>query len=65
MVKMVSLGNIFLKIKEYTKECLRVLRVTKKPSTIEFKTIVKVSAVGMALIGMIGFIVTMVRQLLG
>ena len=62
---MVSLRNVSFKIKEYIKECGRVLKVTKKPSSIEFKTIVKVSGMGMAIIGIVGFIIDIIRQLLG
>lgn len=50
------------KFKSYLKECLRILKITKKPSKIEFKTIVKASGLGMAVIGLIGFIITMVKQ---
>ena len=48
----------------FLKECRRVLRVTKKPNSTEFKTIVKVSAAGMLLIGLIGFVVQMVKVLI-
>ncbi len=47
----------------FLKECARVLRVTKKPSTAEFKTIVKVSGIGIIIIGLIGFLITMIKQL--
>ena len=53
------------KVKEFSKECWRVLKVTKKPSTLEFKTIVKVSALGIAIIGIIGFFIQMIKILLG
>ena len=52
------------KVRTFGKECLRVLRVTKKPSKEEFKTIVKVSGLGILIIGMIGFIIQMLKQLL-
>jgi len=51
------------KFKEFVKECRRVLRITKKPTKEEFKTIVKVSGLGMIIIGLIGFIVQMIKQL--
>jgi len=44
------------KIHDFIKECRRVLRVTKKPTKEEFKTVVKVSGVGILLIGLIGFV---------
>ncbi|PIN74809.1 protein translocase SEC61 complex subunit gamma [Candidatus Woesearchaeota archaeon CG10_big_fil_rev_8_21_14_0_10_37_12] len=52
------------RLKQFSKECLRVLRVTKKPDKEEYKTIVKISAAGMALIGFIGFIVYFIKELL-
>jgi len=52
------------KLKKFFKECRRVLRVTRKPNKDEFKTIVKVSGLGMAIIGLIGFLIAMAKQLL-
>ena len=51
------------KIKKFYGECVRVLTVTKKPDSAEYKTVVKVSGLGIVIIGLIGFIVTMIRQL--
>ena len=45
------------KIKTFFIECKRVFTVTKKPSKEELTTIVKVSGIGMIIIGAIGFIV--------
>ena len=50
--------------KEFLKECKRVLKITRKPSNDEFKTIVKVCAIGMAVIGLIGFLIQMIWRLL-
>lgn len=58
---MSSAGGVVRRIGTYIKECYRVLRVTKKPNSIEFKTIVKVSAAGMLLIGLVGFLVQTVK----
>lgn len=52
------------KLKGFILESRRVMRVTKKPSGIEFKTIVKVSALGMAIIGLVGFLIHMIDSLL-
>ena len=52
------------RMKEFVHECVRVLRVTKKPTGIEFKTIVKASGLGMIVIGLIGFIIQMASILL-
>ena len=42
-------------------ECVRVLKVTKKPTTEEFKTVVKVCALGTVIIGLIGFFIQLIR----
>ncbi|MBU2560972.1 MAG: protein translocase SEC61 complex subunit gamma [Nanoarchaeota archaeon] len=52
------------RIKIYLLECRRVLKITKKPTTEEFKTIVKVSGLGILLIGFVGFLIVMVKELL-
>ena len=41
------------KLKRFGKECWRVLKIIKKPSMQEYKTIVKVSALGMVWIDLI------------
>ena len=52
------------KFKSFLAECRRVLKITKKPTTDEFKVIVKVSGIGMAVIGLIGFLISMFKQIL-
>ena len=49
------------KVKSFVGECIRVLRITKKPTGMEFKTIVKVSGIGILVIGLLGFIVQMIK----
>ena len=51
------------KLKVFAVECKRVLKVTKKPDSEELKTIVKVSGLGMAVIGLIGFTIAMIKQM--
>ena len=46
----------------FLRECKRVLRVTKKPTKDEFRTIVKVSGLGMTVIGLIGFLILFIKQ---
>jgi protein transport protein SEC61 subunit gamma-like protein len=52
------------KFKRFLVECRRVLKVTKKPDKFEFTTIVKVSGLGMAVIGIVGFIISLIKELL-
>src|SRR3989344_3041247 len=51
-------------LKAFILECKRVLRVTKKPDKQEYTTIVKISAIGMALIGALGFIIFFAKEIL-
>jgi len=55
--------GLWYRFKRFSLECRRVLKITKKPDRLEFKTIVKVSGLGIIIIGLIGFIITMIRQL--
>jgi len=60
-----DLKKYWVKLKTFLKECKRVLKITKKPTKDEFQMIVKICAIGMALIGVIGFIITIAATLLG
>mgnify|MGYP001617786545 CR=1 FL=1 len=55
---------MFIKVINFIKESIRVFKITKKPSKNEYTTIVKVSAIGIAIIGLVGFIITIGYQLL-
>ena len=57
--------ELWVKLKSFVKECYRVVQVTKKPTMVEFKTIVKVTGMGIAAIGLIGFAIAIVGQMLG
>ena len=48
------------KLSRFFSEALRVLRVTRKPTKDEYKTISKVAAIGILLIGLLGFILRLV-----
>lgn len=50
--------------KNYVNHCWRVLQITKKPNKEEYKTIVKASALGIAMIGLLGFILQLGNQIL-
>ncbi len=52
------------KVKKFIKETTRVLRITHKPNLEEFKTLTKVTGVGIAIIGVIGFLIFLMKQLL-
>jgi protein transport protein SEC61 subunit gamma-like protein len=52
-------------LKSFTKQSMRVWRLLKKPSKKEFTTISKVSAIGLILVGLIGFIVALFMGFFG
>jgi protein transport protein SEC61 subunit gamma-like protein len=52
------------KLKDFFRECKRVLKITKKPDKVELKTIVKISGLGILVIGLIGFLIHIVKELL-
>ena len=56
-------GSFWLKLRQFTRECVRVLKVSKKPGPVEFKTVVKVSGLGMIIIGFIGFMIQIIYRL--
>lgn len=56
--------TLYSRLKSFLFECKRVFRVTKKPTKEEFKGIVKISAIGIALIGLIGFLIQILWQLI-
>lgn len=53
-----------VKLKSFGLECRRVLRVTKKPSLNEFKVIVKVTGIGILVIGFVGFLIYITGDLI-
>ncbi|MBS3121730.1 protein translocase SEC61 complex subunit gamma [Candidatus Woesearchaeota archaeon] len=56
--------SLLQKLKDFITECKRVLMITKKPDQFELKAIVKVSSLGILLIGAIGFLVQLIEILL-
>jgi len=50
-------------IKEFTAKCVRVWHVLRKPTMREYKTISKVAALGLLGIGLIGFLISIVINL--
>ena len=51
-------------IKSFTAQCIRVWHLLKKPSKNEFTTVAKVSALGLVLIGLLGFIIATIMGFL-
>ena len=51
------------KLKKFLKETRRVMRITKKPDRNEFISLTKVTGLGIAIIGVIGFIIFLLNSL--
>lgn len=51
------------KIRNFITECKRVIVVTRKPEKAEFSAVVKVTGLGILLIGAIGFIVQLISTI--
>ncbi|KZX15810.1 protein translocase subunit SecE [Methanobrevibacter cuticularis] len=49
----------------FFKECNRVLKVAKKPDREEYFNFSKVTALGIVIIGVIGFAIVLIAQLSG
>jgi len=56
--------SLWIKIKDFWIESKRVMRITKRPNKEEFLTIVKVSGLGILVIGFIGFLLHMLNRLI-
>uniref|UniRef100_A0A7V4N448 Protein translocase subunit SecE n=1 Tax=Thermodesulfobacterium geofontis TaxID=1295609 RepID=A0A7V4N448_9BACT len=52
------------RVKEFLVQCKRVWQVTKKPDKEEIKLISKVSAIGIIIIGIIGFLLSLIIELI-
>lgn len=55
--------KIFTKIKEFFAASKRILSISTKPSKKEFWTMSKVIGLGMIIIGVIGFVVRLIMDL--
>ncbi|VVB83656.1 Protein translocase subunit SecE [uncultured archaeon] len=55
--------KIFTSLKSFLEKCKRVWMVLRKPTREEFLKIAKVSAVGILIIGILGFLISIVIKL--
>lgn len=53
-----------MSLNEFIQESKRVFRITKKPDSVEFKTVMKVAGLGILAIGLVGFIMYMLGHLI-
>jgi len=54
-----------MKIKEKLQSYARILRIAKKPTGMEFRAIIKVTGIGILLIGVIGFLINLAARFIG
>ncbi|PIN74175.1 protein translocase SEC61 complex subunit gamma [Candidatus Woesearchaeota archaeon CG10_big_fil_rev_8_21_14_0_10_45_16] len=50
------------KTRRFLKETKRVLHITKKPNRTEFLSLSKITGLGVAIIGAIGFVIFLIKQ---
>jgi protein transport protein SEC61 subunit gamma-like protein len=50
------------KVKSFLLKCKRVWHIMKKPSKKEFNTTAKVSGIGIAILGILGFLVSLIMK---
>ena len=55
--------SLWTRFKAFVRECVRVFKITKKPTKEEYLTISKVAGLGILIIGLMGFLVHLVKVL--
>jgi protein transport protein SEC61 subunit gamma-like protein len=55
--------SLLTRFKSFIRECVRVFKITKKPTREEYKTISKIAGLGILVIGLLGFLVHLVKVL--
>jgi protein transport protein SEC61 subunit gamma-like protein len=48
------------KVVSFFQQCVRVWHLLRKPTSEEFKAVAKVSAIGLGVIGLLGFLITII-----
>ena len=57
--------NVQERIDKFVKDSKRVLKVSRKPDAQEYKELAKVSAIGVVIIGVMGFVIVLLGSLIG
>ena len=57
--------NIQQQLDKTWKDCKRVLKVSRKPNKEEYFEFAKITTLGIIVIGVIGFIIVIIGQLIG
>lgn len=56
--------SIIVKSKQFIDKCVRVFKVARKPAKEELKQVSKISALGLLIIGFLGFAISLLFTLL-
>ncbi len=57
------MSNIIERLKGFLSQSKRVFQITKKPSRQEYMAIVKVTGLGIIIIGLVGLVIKVVAQM--
>jgi len=57
------MNKILVSTKSFMTKCMRVWVVLKKPSKKEFEQVAKISAIGILILGVVGFLVSVIVQM--
>ncbi|MBQ9024987.1 MAG: protein translocase SEC61 complex subunit gamma [Methanobrevibacter sp.] len=57
--------NVQERFDRFVKDSKRVLKVSRKPDRSEYFDLAKITALGVLIIGVIGFVIVLVGQLIG
>jgi protein transport protein SEC61 subunit gamma-like protein len=50
------------KFNSFVAQCVRVWHLLRKPTMEEFKAVSKISAIGLGIIGLLGFLITIIMS---
>ncbi len=52
-------------VKDYTNGCVRVIKIARRPNREEFLKVLKLTGLGMIIIGLIGLVITVGSMMVG
>jgi protein translocase SEC61 complex gamma subunit len=55
---------IILDIPELVKRCIRILHISRKPTGAEYSKVARITALGMLVFGVLGFIISIIFGLI-
>ena len=57
--------NVQERLDKFVKDSKRVLKVSRKPNRAEYFEFAKITALGILVIGVVGFVIVIIGQLIG